>query len=162
MKNILTLVQIVLVVLLTASLVYTGAYVFRPSGGVSIDVTDVNDEPEGEIVLNAIMPVAEPYDVYMDKIVSRDIFSSVAPSVSAFVPSAGESELPVNLKIVGIVVGTPSEIIVEDSSAHQTYFILEGQSQAGITLQRISDGQVLLSFQGKNIVVQLKGSRDSS
>ena len=159
MIKVLTRVQIVLIVVLIALVVYIGSFILRRSDEVSVSVPDMKEQFEGEAVLNTVLPVADLYDVYANKIAGRDIFSSVSPAVSAFTQPVSESELPANLKVVGVVIGQPSEIIIEDTSARQTYFILEGQSQGGIMLQRISNGQAVLSYQGKNIIVKVKGSR---
>ena len=158
MMKILKPVQLVSLLVLLASVAYIGVFVAHRKGNDLSVAADPAGDREADAVTDSIVPADDSLESYTNKIASRDIFSSASPSVP-FVPSAGETELPVNLKVVGIVVGKPSEIIIEDSSVHQTYFIPEGQSQGGITLQKISDGSALLLSQGKTVVVKIKGTR---
>jgi type II secretory pathway component PulC len=159
MGNILERVRNIAVVLFCVAL---GAVIIAFIRRSPVDPAVALETPEAPSVSEAapdsVIADAGMYESFAQQLAARDIFSS-SPQASAFVPSAGTSELPANLKVVGIVVGTPSEVIIEDTSARQTYFIIQGQSEAGITLESIKDGQVLLSYQGNRVVVKIKDPR---
>ncbi len=85
---------------------------------------------------------------------ARDIFSlSTAVSPSGSVENTPKGQLPAHLKIVGIVIAHPSQIAIEDSMLNKTYFIDEGNPQAGIKIVRSSPGQMIINYQGQDISV---------
>ena len=86
----------------------------------------------------------------------RDIFSlDTAVTSTGTGESAPKGQLPEHLKIVGIVIAHPSQIIVEDSLAHKTYFIDEGAPQAGIKIMQVNKNQMTINYQGQDISVAI-------
>ena len=87
---------------------------------------------------------------------TRDIFSltpdTAAPGAVANTP---KGQLPANLKVVGIVVSKPSQIIIEDSSANTTYFVTEGNPQGSIKIVKVSPDQMVINYQGQDIDVPI-------
>lgn len=88
---------------------------------------------------------------------ARDIFSmNTENSSSGAVANTPKGQLPDHLKIVGILVANTSQIIIEDTSSNQTYFIEEGHSQAGIKIVRVGKDQMIINYQGGDISVPIK------
>jgi type II secretory pathway component PulC len=87
---------------------------------------------------------------------ARDIFSlptNIAPSGT--VENTPKGQLPGHLKVVGIAVGHPSQIVIEDSFANKTYFVDEGNPQAGIKIVKVSKDQMIINYQGQDIAVPI-------
>ena len=109
------------------------------------------------IALIAPSPVLDmkPYDASVGT-QARDIFSldtSVGPSGA--VENTPKGQLPEHLKIVGILIGSPSQIIIEDEFVKKTYFIDEGTSQAGIKIEQVNKDRMLINYQGQDITVPI-------
>ena len=87
---------------------------------------------------------------------SRDIFS-LSPDNNASVSAvpAPHGELPSNIKIVGLLVAHPSQIILEDSLTNKTYFINEGDTQDGVRIVKSSHDQMTINYQGQDINVPI-------
>ncbi len=99
----------------------------------------------------------KPYDASADA-QARDIFSLTAVGPSGAVENTPKGQLPAHLKIVGILIAHPSQIIIEDSFAHKTYFIDEGNPQAGIKIVRVNKDQMVINYQGQDIPVPINKS----
>jgi len=81
---------------------------------------------------------------------ARDIFSlSVGPSGA--VENTPKGQLPNHLKIVGILIAHPSQIIIENTFAKKTYFIDEANPKAGIKIVRVEKNQMIINYQGQDI-----------
>jgi hypothetical protein len=103
----------------------------------------------GRSILNpALVLDLKPYDVTN----ARDVFSPApAGSATAGMVEDTSAQLPSYLKIVGIVIGHPSQLIVEDKLVNQTYFIQEGSPHAGIKIVKASRKQMIIDYQGQDI-----------
>jgi len=87
----------------------------------------------------------------------RDIFSMATEvSSSGTVVNTPKGQLPDHLKVVGVIIANPSQIIIEDTSSKNTYFIDEGHPQAGIKIVRVGKGQMIINYQGGDIPVPIK------
>ena len=97
-----------------------------------------------------------PYEQYAS-FFRRDIFSNdpTAADVAAN-PITPAGQLPSNLRIVGIVLAKTPEIIIEDASARQTYFIRQGQVSNNISFKRVEGNTLWLEYQGQEIAVPVK------
>lgn len=94
-----------------------------------------------------------PYDMNN----SRDIFSLTAEvSPSGVVEKTLKGELPEHLKVVGIIVAHPPQIIIEDSFLNKTFFINQGEPQDGINIVQVNRDQMIISYQGQDISVPIK------
>ena len=107
-----------------------------------------------------LIPQLKPYDYYARQINKRDIFTTSAKTAEN---SSGETmnlpgQLPSDLKVVGIVLGEHPQVVIENNRDHQTYFIEKGQTQAGISLEKVEKNKVYLNYQGQTIGIGLKGS----
>ena len=116
-------------------------------------------QPQTDINPSQVMTgTLNPVGFSTDQLAQRDLFG-LAPlgagtSDGNFVNSDGQS-LPPHLMIVGVVIGHPSEVIIEDTQANQTFFVKEGQTVGAITLERASKQRVSLMYQGQPIEVEL-------
>ena len=110
--------------------------------------------PGGEMITPAV-PVfnARPHGA-SDSTRIRDLFST-APidNRSGQAANTPAGQLPGYLKIVGIVVAHPSQIIIEDTSANKTYFVDEGTEQDGVKIVRVSNDRMTISYLGQEIPV---------
>ncbi len=86
---------------------------------------------------------------------ARDIFSLTAVGPSGAVENTPKGQLPDHLKIVGILIAHPSQIIIEDAAVNKIYFIDEGNPQAGIKMVRVSKDQMIINYQGQDIPVPI-------
>ena len=105
---------------------------------------------------NLISPEPEfaikPYNASDNQ--ARDIFSlNTGVASNGVVESTPKGQLPDHLKVVGILIGHPSQIIIEDSAIHKTYFIDEGNPQAGFSILKVEKDQIIINYQGQNISV---------
>ncbi len=119
------------------------------------------------VVESAALPREEPvepaapdlpmvsYDQLAQAVASRNIFSSTASAQTAAAEQTPLGQLPSHLKIVGILIANPSQIVIEDAQVKQTYFITQGAPQGGIDIARVNGHQMVLSYQGQEIAVEL-------
>lgn len=88
----------------------------------------------------------------------RDLFNtSLAPQdMNRVNDTPLQNTLPGNLKVVGVMIGQLSQIAIEDTTLHQTYFITKGSQQQGIELIDIHQDQAVLKYQGQEITLPLR------
>jgi len=86
---------------------------------------------------------------------ARDIFSLAAENLTGVANNTPKGQLPDNLKVVGIIVAKPSQIIIEDSLSKKTYFIDETTPQAGIKIIRVNKDEMTINYQGQDIPVPI-------
>ncbi len=86
---------------------------------------------------------------------ARDIFSLSDVGPSGAIENTPKGQLPAHLKIVGILVADPSQIIVEDTFARKTYFIDEYHPQDGIKIVQVKLNQMTINYQGQEINVPI-------
>ena len=87
---------------------------------------------------------------------SRDFFTSVK-STESQVQDAGLSTRK-DHKIVGILIGPPAQIVIENKVNHKTLFLLEGQTQDDISLQSVDKSQIRLKYKGVLLTIKLNGN----
>ena len=116
--------------------------------------TNIPQQLVDQTMQDFVAPATKPYEVYSDKINTRDIFTQHI--VVPVKPTVSLSQLPPNFKIVGIVMGQSSQVIVEDSNTHETYFINKNTPQGGIALEKMEKDKVFLNYQGQSIQVIVK------
>jgi len=119
-----------------------------PKGGIVIkrSIGLVSSSPKFDL---------KPYEASAD-VQARDIFSlGQAAGTSGAVENTPKGQLPDHLKVVGILIANPSQIIIEDNSANKTYFIDEGRPQAGIKIVRVNNNQMVINYQGQDISVPI-------
>jgi hypothetical protein len=111
--------------------------------------------------IGAMTPLSTPANDFISNSMpfnaqSRDLFS-ITPAVSPNGPgeSTPKGQLPAHLKIVGIVIAHPAQIIIEDSLLNQTYFIDEGNPQAGIKIVKVGKDKMVINYQGQDIDVSV-------
>ena len=123
-----------------------------------------NPMPENSSVLAAkaadMLPPSpvfdlKPYDASTQP-QARDIFSmTTVDGSSSTAESTPKGQLPDHLKVVGILIAHPSQIIIEDSSVNKTYFIDEANPQGGIKIVKVGPDQMVINYQGQNIPVPI-------
>jgi hypothetical protein len=86
---------------------------------------------------------------------ARDIFSLSDVGPSGAIENTPKGQLPAHLKIVGILVADPSQIIIEDTFAKKTFFIDEYHPQDGIKIVQVRANQMMINYQGQDINVPI-------
>jgi type II secretory pathway component PulC len=113
-----------------------------------------------EIALISPSPVLDlqPYDASANA-QARDIFSlTTTVTSSGSVENTPKGQLPDHLKVVGILIAHPSQIIIEDTSANTTYFIDQDHPQDGIKMLKVAPDQMTINYQGQDIIVPVTKS----
>ena len=107
-----------------------------------------------DAVLVSPMPVLDlKPNVEAESAQTRDIFTLSDVDSSGMIENTPKGQLPAHLKIVGILVADPSQIIIEDTFAKKTYFIDEYHPQDGIKIVRVVADQMTINYQGQDINV---------
>jgi len=88
-----------------------------------------------------------------DSAQARDIFSLSDVDSTGTIENTPKGQLPAHLKIVGILIADPSQIIIEDTFAKKTFFIDEYHPQDGIKIVRVIANQMTVNYQGQDINV---------
>ncbi len=97
--------------------------------------------------------VPNSYDFYKNQSTFRDPFS-IANAKDLSEPVG---QLPANLKVTGILTGSSPEVVLEDSSTNQVYFVNE-RSTDGISISEVQQDKILLNYHGQIVEVKMKGS----
>ena len=85
---------------------------------------------------------------------SLNIFTSRNSVInSANVQQTPTGQLPAQFKVVGLVVADPAQVIIEDASARQTYFITQDKPQAGISIERVEKDKIIVQYQDQSIAI---------
>ena len=150
-----------LVWVLTAVLaIYAGyLYLIPAKDGSSLYIGQV--KPFEQESLEALLRQPEPFTEYTGLFESRSLFEDplkeepepTAPP-PAMVPQAALT-FPEHLKIVGIVIGEPSEVIVEDTVQQTTLFLKPGDEQGDIRVKSIEQNMVIFNYLGQDIQVTI-------
>ena len=112
------------------------------------------------IALMSPSPVFDlkPYQETGQMTRARDIFSLTTATSSGAVENTPKGQLPDHLKVVGILIANPSQIIIEDTSSNTTYFIDEDHPQDGIRMLKAGRDQMIINYQGQDIIVPVTKS----
>lgn len=139
--------------LMTAAGIIYMALFWMKAARVPLADVETAPEPAAVPVQGRILDSGPSMQELAALLEARNIFMPAPAGAVAASAATPAGQLPDNLKIVGIIVGTPSQVIIEDAQAKQTYFLNEGDTQAGVTVKHINSDQVVLAFQGQDIAV---------
>lgn len=118
---------------------------------------DEEARPRAGEGLSAPQPIVpEDYSKYSREMAGKQIFGSgevrePAPGTR----SSFDADISKRFNLVGIISGEEPQAIIEDAQLQKTYYISKGQSMGGITVAEISDGKVVLNYEGKEVVLVL-------
>lgn len=119
-----------------------------PSGGEITSTTSTQTSPKPEDSL-------KPLSVYIRSAGARNPFAlpaGSAPVTPTPRPASNRlQELSDGLVVVGIDRSDNPRALIEDSKNKRTYFVRAGEQMNGMTVSRISDSGVTLSYEGKEI-----------
>ncbi len=161
MVNILTLPLIRLaqrlsMILTVCCFLYVVIYLFsKDQDNASSQTRDIIPSTSTAMVAPVSVLDLNPYVASPN---ARDIFSmdtTAGPAGTQAVQNTPKGQLPDHLKVVGILVADPAQIIIEDTSANTTYFIEQGHPQAGIRIVRVNKDQMIINYQGQDIPVPI-------
>lgn len=97
---------------------------------------------------------ARDYSFYSSEISNKNIFGQGQEGSPEQIMAAPE-DVAASLGLVGVVAGDNPQAIIEDKKAQKTYYLTKGQSFNGMTVEEISEGKVVLDYQGKKIALLL-------
>lgn len=132
-------------------------------GFIIYDVLSFNQRIRNKLLGSKIEPVLnqnllieqiKPYDMYAQGLRGRNLFTHQKQAQLQVL----NGQLPANLKVVGIMIGQESQVVLEDINNHQIYFIDEHSSGENKLLS-VLDNQVLIRYQGQQIKIPLKGDK---
>ncbi|MFC1646222.1 hypothetical protein ACFL2Y_03485, partial [Candidatus Omnitrophota bacterium] len=94
------------------------------------------------------------YSYYQQEIAKRQLFNSspIESKVKKVIP-AGQTfkELIKGLKLLGIVSGDKTQVIIEDTKLRKTYFLYVGDYLGEIKVEEVHSDRVILEFKGERI-----------
>lgn len=93
-----------------------------------------------------------PFDRYRDVFSQQDIFYS-GPQQEDGGEVVPQSTVPLNslVRVSGLLVGEPSQVIVEDLRANESRFLQPGDSIHGATVKDISESRVIFQYNGQEV-----------
>lgn len=99
------------------------------------------------------LPVVDPLQIKPDEsldtiLKGRSIFSTTDNLI--WDQEAPSGQLPGNYKITGIVIAHPVEVVIEDTSRKESYFISEGRPAGGFSIGFIEKDRIILNYQGQS------------
>ena len=95
----------------------------------------------------------EPYTAYSQDIGARELFGVSGGQQSADIVT--DSDVAKKFNLVGIIPGDKPQAIIEDKETQKTYYLVQGQSVNGITVDDVGAGKVIFSYGGKRIILVL-------
>lgn len=142
-------VSVLFIILTVCSVLYLGFVLVTAYQGLdSLGSGQVQATPEVPPLFDLN---AQPDETALEAIRSRDLFSAApAQAPDQQVPT---EQLPANLKVVAIVIAGTPQIVVEDTTAQQTYFVSEGKPAGGIALRHADRHTIIIDYQGQNIAL---------
>lgn len=113
---------------------------------------DVIEKEGGQGLIQ--IPKQKPFSYYQSRIDKRNIFRSPweKPKAGTSGQQSGPiSDLANEFKIVGIVVDDSPNVILEDVKTNETFFVAEGESIKGATIEKIEEDKVIFIYNGETI-----------
>jgi hypothetical protein len=150
----LRLVEIGLIALIVGLICYAGYMFVLPDDLPPLLPEDTKGIAVSSYAVNAVWEPPKPLSEYVARMEESNLFGDpeAVPSVEAPVtqaaPVSEDSAFTADHRIVGIVIGDPSEVIIENARSQQTMFLEEGQTQGDISIEKIVGNTVRLKYKG--------------
>lgn len=142
-----------LAVLLSFLLIYLLADTisFRPSAAVKKMVSGLSSRKTG-ISYTAGAPQQEEtgYSHYGSILSGKQVFGKSIPAAGE-----NESEAPVEITLVGIIMGARPQAIIENKNSKMFYRVYEGDRFENFTVEEVSADKVVVSGAGRRIELVL-------
>lgn len=130
----------------------------RPDKGAVLQIAEEPAAPGGAVpkAVKGDAPRVRDYSFYSSEISNKNIFGP-APGEDGLPQTvvAAPEEVAGALGLVGIIAGDNPQAVIEDKKAQKTYYLVKGESFNGLTVEEISEGKVVLDYQGKKIALLL-------
>lgn len=85
----------------------------------------------------------------------RDVFSPFVDETRQDALTGGRARLPLPFKVVGVVLGSEPQVIVEDVALRKTYFVSKGRDDGGFALGRVENNRVELIYQERTYTISV-------
>ncbi len=141
-----------------------GIYLFieiffvKPKEDIALQIPE-EKIPAGRISPESVkvdLPGARDYSFYSSEITNKNIFGQAqGEEGSPQQVMAAPEDVASALGLVGVIAGDNPQAVIEDKKAQKTYYLIKGQSFNGMTVEEISEGKVVLDYQGKKIALLL-------
>ena len=99
-------------------------------------------------------PEARDYSYYSAEISEKKIFGQGEQEGQDRQVIAAEDAAG-NIGLVGIIAGDNPQAVIEDKKSQKTYYMTKGESFNGFIVEEVSQGRVVLDYQGKKIALSL-------
>jgi len=146
------LVQRISMILTLGCCVYLVIFLLSKNNGNSMLLESKNTPKDAVLISPTPALDLKPYNGAV-AVQARDIFSLSDVDSSGAIENTPHGQLPAHLKIVGLVIADPSQIVIEDTFAQKTYFIDEDHPQDGISIKQVIANQMTINYQGQDINV---------
>ena len=109
-------------------------------------------------VENALGTGVHPFSAYAEQFARRSLFEfAPAGAQTEYDAALGAGQpLPPHLKVVGVIITNPPEVIIEDQQAGQTYFLRLEEPNGPFRVRSVSKEQLTLDYQGQSFEVDLR------
>jgi hypothetical protein len=100
-------------------------------------------------------PKIREYSFYSTEISQKNIFGQAEQESSQAQNIIAAEDIVGNIGLVGIIAGDNPQAVLEDKKSQKTYYMTKGESFNGFIVEDISQGRVVLDYQGKKIALSL-------
>ena len=149
------IVEALLIISLVGLAVYIGYSMKSKDRGEFLIPSDAGVSPAVNLAGPAQpFPALQPYEYYKNDFEQRDLFSSVqnnavaSPHTSTGPPETTEG-FPSHLRVTAIVLGNPSDVVIEDKNTKSSLFLKEGESAGDLKVLQVSKDAVSINYFGK-------------
>ena len=101
------------------------------------------------------VPEARDYSYYSTEISEKKIFGQAEQEGGQGQQVVTAEDIAGTIGLVGIIAGDNPQAVLEDKKSQKTYYVTKGESFNGFLVEEISQGKVLLDYQGKKIALSL-------
>lgn len=147
----------VLITIFIVSLIYLATSIVHPMVfSKKIKIPVINHKAEKGNAAKTIQAKSsiKPYSFYLDGIKQRKIFASAALDLEKPTGTAS-ADLIKDVNLVGIISGDEPQAIIEDKKAQKTYYLRKGQFIGKLQLENITEGKIILSYEGQRYELYL-------
>lgn len=97
----------------------------------------------------------KPFDYYLEVVGTRKVFGSSSERPLEKPPEIMGTEMMKDFVLVGIISGENPQAVIEDKKNHKTYYVTKGQVIAGMQVEDIREGKIILNADGKKYELYL-------
>lgn len=132
--------------------VYLIVNIFFYSSNIYKELDDISSQ---KIVIDSIDIIQlKDKEYYKSKVKSKNVFHETRKIEEVKEPTVSYDFID-NFKLKGIMSGVLTKAIIEDSSTGRTYLVGEGERFRGVRVDKIDQGMVIISYEGREFRLDL-------